>query len=395
MRILFLTERFPPDIGGLARSSGRIAASLALLGHEVQVVAWTRQLPPGTAASENLGQGGGMLHRLGLFAATDTTLQHTALFLEDLHARSPLDLVWGHYLHPAGFAAVLFARSRRIPAIVSARGNDVDRLLYPPGDFARLQYTLQNASLVTSVSEDLAGKMRLICDSTPIEVLPNVVDTLVFCPGPASAELRQRLAISAGHSVIGFSGELRYKKGIDFLLRALPVVLQTRPATLLVIGQARAEDQQRLATLSLDHPEIARQIVVTGHIESPADVAGHLRLVDVYVQPSLWDGMPNALLEAMACGLPCIGSSAGGIPEVIEHGRTGSIIPTPQLHRLGEAIVELLAQPVEVRSALGRSARERIVASFSPASEEKMLRRVLSRVSDFGVRRLDAAFPSS
>ncbi len=380
MRILFLTERFPPDIGGLARSSSRIAGTLGLLGHEVHVVAWTRQLPPGTAASEISGEGGEMLHRLGLFAAADTTLQHTSLFLEDLHARSPLDLIWGHYLHPAGFAAVLFGRAQRIPVIVSARGNDVDRLLYPPGDFARLQYTLQNASLVTAVSRDLARKMRLVCDSTPIEVLPNVVDTGIFRPGIASAELRQRLGIPADHSVIGFSGELRYKKGIDFLLRALPVVLQSRPATLLVIGQARIEDQQRLAQLSQDHPEIARHIVITGHIESPATVAEHLRLVDVYVQPSLWEGMPNALLEAMSCALPCIASSAGGIPEVIQHGQTGLIIPTPQLHRLGEAVAELLAQPASVRSSLGQAAREQMVASFSAAAETQMLRQVLARL---------------
>ena len=378
MRILFLTERFPPDIGGLARSSSRITTSLASLGHEVHVVAGTRQLPPGSALSESAT--GITLHRLGLFAAADTTLQHTALFLDDLHARSPLDLIWGHYLHPAGFASVLFARSRRIPAIVSARGNDVDRLLYPPGDFARLQYTLQNASLITAVSQDLATKMRLVCDRTPIEVLPNVVDPQVFSPGPADPELRQRLNIPAGNAVIGFSGELRYKKGIDFLLRALPVVLQTRPATLLVIGQARAEDQHRLAALSKDHPDIARQIVITGHIESPADIAAHLRLVDVYVQPSLWEGMPNALLEAMSCALACIASSAGGIPEVIEHGVTGLIIPTPQLHRLGEAIVELLAQPASVRLSLGQAAREEIVASLSPAAEARMLAGILSRV---------------
>ena len=67
MRILFLTERFPPDIGGLARSSSRITTSLASLGHEVHVVAGTRQLPPGSALSESAT--GITLHRLGLFAA--------------------------------------------------------------------------------------------------------------------------------------------------------------------------------------------------------------------------------------------------------------------------------------------------------------------------------------
>ena len=62
------------------------------------------------------------------------------------------------------------------------------------------------------------------------------------------------------------------------------------------------------------------RVIVTGHLDLPEQVAEHLSLCDVYLQPSLWEGMPNALMEAMASGCGCIGSDAGGIPEVIEHG---------------------------------------------------------------------------
>ena len=75
------------------------------------------------------------------------------------------------------------------------------------------------------------------------------------------------------------------------------------------------------------------RVLVTGQLATPADVNQHLQLCDVYLQPSLWDGMPNALLEAMAAGCGCIASDAGGIPEIIAPGVDGIVLPRWQLHR--------------------------------------------------------------
>lgn len=382
MRILMLSDRFPPDIGGLARSAARIARSMADLGHEVHVLAFTRQLPPGKLQTREAGAL--IAHRLGQFAAADTSLQMAGHVLDHLHATTPIDLVWGHYLHPAGFAAVLFARGKRLPVVVSARGNDVDRLLYPPGDFARLQFTLQHADVVTAVSQDLADKIALVRESraataAAVQVLPNVVDPEVFHPGAPSRELRNRLAIADDEAVLCFSGELRYKKGIDFLLASLAEVRARRSACLLVIGQPRPEDSSRLADFAAQFPEAAARLIFTGHLEAPEDVAAHLRLADLYLQPSLWDGMPNALLEAMACGIPCIASTAGGIPEVIEHGETGLLLPVHALHRLPEAILEWLDQPAATSAALAMKGRQRVLTHFTPAQERERLQGLLAR----------------
>lgn len=349
------------------------------------MLAWTRQLPPGqlqSLAPQPMGNGSVTLHRLGLFGNVDFSLQQTLNVLEFLHKRHGFAGVWGHYLFPAGFLAVLIAETLRIPATVSARGNDVDLLMFPPGDFARLMWTLERAKVVTAVSRELAAKMDvLVGHDLGVEVTGNTVDSETFSPGPAEPELRAQLGIAPDEAVLGFCGELRQKKGLPFLLSGLEHVRSQRPACLLVIGEVRAREESLLSSFQADAPESARRIVVTGHLEDPREVARHLRLCDVFLQPSVWDGLPNAVLEAMACQKVVIASDAGGIPEAIRHGVEGFIVPRAELHRLGEGILEILNLPAAERTRIGEAARARMLRDFHGEAEEKALRVVLERLS--------------
>jgi glycosyltransferase involved in cell wall biosynthesis len=385
-RVLLLAERFPPDIGGLARSGARTAGALVRLGARVDVLAWTRGAAPGSLRTvEDAGEvtpfaRGVTLHRLGLFGSTDLSMQHTLDVLGYLHAKRRYDLVWGHYLSPPGFLAVVFAESVGIASTVSARGNDVDQLMFPPGDFARLLWTLQRAHVLTAASADLGRKMSLLLGrDAGVEVIPNAVDTEVFCPGPADPALRARLGIAPEEAVLGFSGELRHKKGLPFLLSALSEVRRSRPACLLVIGEVRPRDAEHLVAFRAEHPEDGARILVSGALDTPEAIAAHLRVCDVYLQPSLWEGMPNALLEAMACALPVIASDAGGIPEAVDSGHNGFIVPKALLNHLGAACLDVLSLPPERRAELGAAARQRIEERFQAGAEAEVLRRVLAR----------------
>jgi glycosyltransferase involved in cell wall biosynthesis len=115
-------------------------------------------------------------------------------------------------------------------------------------------------------------------------------------------------------------------------------------------------------------------------LATPEDVNLHLQLCDVYLQPSLWDGMPNALLEAMAAGCGCIGSDAGGIPEIITPGVDGIIVPRWQLHRLGDAVLEWLDAEIAHRTEIRRAARQRVVAEFTFEQERSQLQSVIGRL---------------
>jgi glycosyltransferase involved in cell wall biosynthesis len=83
----------------------------------------------------------------------------------------------------------------------------------------------------------------------------------------------------------------------------------------------------------------------------------------------------------MACGCGCIASDAGGIPEVLEHGRTGFLVPRSNLHRLGEAVLEWLDMEPEERLQIGANARERMLAAHAPAQEQLALNEVLQRLA--------------
>ena len=375
--ILILSERFPPDIGGVARSASRTAKQINRLGYQCDVFTWTRTLPPGQLESKPVTVDGASMtvHRLGLFGNFDFSMQHTMNCVEWLHAEYPFDTVWGHYLYPSGFMAVMLSGMLDLPVTVSARGNDIDRLVFPPGDFARLEWTLRRADVVTAVSHDLARKIRHITPGTDPVVIHNTVDPQLFRPGDADADLRDGLGIYPQEVVLGFCGELRHKKGLPFLMQGLQALRSQQPACLLIIGDIRTREAASIRDL-VDE-ETFKRILVTGPLNSPHEVVDYLRLCDIVLSPSVWDGLPNALLEAMACERVVLASDAGGIPEIVDHGKNGFLIPKAQLHRLSEAITEVLSLSPAERTRIGREAREKMLDAFHPDREAKELESVL------------------
>ncbi|MBD2340868.1 glycosyltransferase [Calothrix sp. FACHB-156] len=379
--LLLITERFAPDLGGLARSATRLVGTLSQLGMEIDVVTWSRYLQPGEVLPPETIEKNIRVYRIGLYRHWDMTMPHTLNVLEWLHSAHNYDAVWGHYLFPSGFLATWFAALQGFASTVSARGNDIDREMFPPGDFARLQWTLQHAKVITAVSADMSRKIQLLSGRDDVLVLKNAVDTEIFSPPAKKVEItREELGIAPDEVVLGFCGELREKKGQQFLLNALTTVRQVRPACLLIIGEVRASQESVLQLYKTHQPENAQRIIVTGHLPNSAVVAEYLQLCDVYLQPSLWEGMPNALLEALACGCCCIASDAGGIPEVITHRKNGFLLPRSHLHKLGEAVLEFLAMTTEEKNHIRQAARDRILTEYSLAQEKLQLQTLMARL---------------
>jgi glycosyltransferase involved in cell wall biosynthesis len=362
-------------MGGVATSSGRISRALADIGCEVDVIAWTRSLQPGVVAHED---GNPSVYRMGRYREWDATMPHTLNLFDWLNTQHTYQAIWGHYLAPAGFLATWFGRLKSIPSIVSVRGNDLDRDMYPPGDFSRLLWTLNNASCISAVTQELAAKVAALCGRQDVVWLKNVVDASVFLPASQpDAELREKIGIRPDEIVLGFAGELREKKGQHFLLDALRIVRETRPACLLIIGEVRPSEMPRLMQWTGSGTREEHRVIVTGQLTKPSEVNQHLQLCDVYLQPSLWDGMPNALLEAMAAGRGCIGSDAGGIPEAITNGVNGIILPRWELHRLPDAVLEWIASPPEYRARIQQAARDRVIADYGADVERRQLQAIL------------------
>ena len=181
-----------------------------------------------------------------------------------------------------------------------------------------------------------------------------------------------RTAGPAGDRMV-FVGRLAAVKGVRVLLDALAEVRRTRPgATLTLVGDGpeRAGIEAHAAAL-----ELSEAVRFTGYLTQD-EVAAELAAADLFVLPSFAEGVPVVLMEAMATGLPVIATRIAGIPELVEEGVSGLLVPPGDAVALAAAIGELLADP-DRRAAMGRAGRAKVAAEFDQATEAALLGRLI------------------
>jgi glycosyltransferase involved in cell wall biosynthesis len=153
-------------------------------------------------------------------------------------------------------------------------------------------------------------------------------------------ELRREIGVALETPLIAVVARLRREKGIDRLIDAIPLVERAlgRGVALVVVGDGVEASVLRARAATSE----AAQIVFAG---VKHDVAPWFRMADVVVLPSLREPFGKSALEAIACGRPLVASAVGGLPEFVEHGRTGALVPPGDVDALAAALVELLSDP--------------------------------------------------
>jgi len=389
MNIALLSEKYTPDIGGLAISTERLARLLTSAGHNVRLFCPSSNLLP--SEKRTLSHSGVIVTRFGVHKRVDDTLVDWFELVVAEHKREPFDVLHAYFLTQAGFVATYAGKYLNIPSVVSIRGNDIERAAFDPSRFSHTMYALQNASAVTTNASVLAKKANAFIDRE-IVLIPNGVDTEHFKPLEKNLVLAEALGLS--HvilseakdlssnirdssvastlpqsdmlPVIGFVGELREKKGLGTLFNAYALINKKQPVALLIVGEVRqGEDKQIFDEFMASHPN--SQIIVTGYI-SPKDLPTYYSLIDVFVHPSLRDGMPNAVLEAMACEKAVVATAVGGVSDVIKDSENGLTVPANDAESLSKAIIKLL-EDESLRCRLGKSARETIQTKFTLQKE--------------------------
>ena len=179
MKIALLSEKYTPDIGGLAISTGRLGEMLAAAGHEVRLFAPTINLPP--TIKQTLRSGGVHVTRFGAHKRVDDTLVDWFELVVEEHQREPFDLIHAYFLPMAGFVGSYAGKYLEIPSVVSIRGNDIERAAFDPSKFSHVMYALQNANAVTTNASELAKKAKAFIDRD-IHIIPNGIDTERFKP---------------------------------------------------------------------------------------------------------------------------------------------------------------------------------------------------------------------
>ncbi len=194
-----------------------------------------------------------------------------------------------------------------------------------------------------------------------VEVIPNGVPVDGRASSARLSALRESLGLNQHHLVIGTVGSLYPVKGHRYLIDAAPSVLERFPQTVfLIVGQGGLREELEAHAARLG---IAAHLRFLGHRE---DVHDLLSICDIFVLPSLSEGMPLALLEAMAAGLPAVATRVGGVTEVLDNGKTGLLVPPGDTRALANTIMTLLENPPLVKE-LGKAAREVAAARFSLA----------------------------
>jgi sugar transferase (PEP-CTERM/EpsH1 system associated) len=273
-----------------------------------------------------------------------------------------------HVVHSRNWAAIEAipaARLARVPAAIhSEHGRDLQDLGQSPWrrrSLRRLCYRW--ADRVFTVSQAL--KDYYVSDlgipATRLEVIPNGVDAQRFRPDAAARkEMRGRLGIADRTVVVGTLGRLDPIKDHPTLFRAAEkCIAEGLDIRVLVVGDGSARPVLERELNAI--PTLLGRTAFTGEV---INVADWLNAFDIYVLPSLAEGMSNTLLEAMAAGVPVVATRVGGNCEVIENGRSGLLFETQDVEAL---VIHLkgLVENGEWRQRLGIGGRERVEQYFS------------------------------
>jgi glycosyltransferase involved in cell wall biosynthesis len=280
-----------------------------------------------------------------------------------LLVRNHFDVV--HFHTSRAHSMAPFAAGRAGALVVTRRMDYVPNRL-----FAGYLYN-HAVDAVAAISHEVANALGAAGVSPGlITIIPSGVDCRRFAPPSAEqrAAARAGLGLEAGEIAVAAVGALESRKGHRHLLDAIAQVRAQRPALCCLIagvGSQRGTLEEQARRLGLGN-----SVRILGSIPDPRTL---FWAIDIYVQPSLKEGLGVALLEAMACGLPVVAGRAGGMAEVVEDRHSGLLVAAADCGAMARAIGELIDSPA-ARVSIGAAARARVALDFSM---ETMARKTL------------------
>lgn len=372
--------RYPGD--GVGSFMEPIAKGVAALGHEVHLVApWHPAITRGreedgvffhffryapVRALNVFGYAGGLRADTAVRAAA-WTVAPIALAAGWFKAwrvatKRSATVMHGHWVIPGGVMAAAAARS--LPLVISVHGSDVFVAERHAAAKMMARRAFRRAGAVTACSDDLHHRaVALGADPARTETVPYGVDTGRFAPDAlVRADVRASLGMTTAPLIFS-AGRLVSKKGFEYLIDAIRPLVPAHPGLQLVL----AGDGDLAGPLRARAAGLPVQFAGT---HSQDAIARFAAAADVIVVPSVRDdagnvdGLPNFALEALASGTPVVGTTAGGLPQVITDADNGLLVPERDAAALAAAITRLLGSPA-FACDLGARARLRISRDYS------------------------------
>lgn len=346
-----------PSVGGSGVVATTLGIELAQRGHEVHFISYDRpfRLPEN---SPRIHFHPVSINSYGLFKYPDYTLP-LSVEMARVSCTHQLDILHVHYAVPHATAAILarcMLPSDKQPRVVTTlHGTDTTLLGNDPGYGPAIHHALLQSDAVTTVSAYLEAETRRVLGfDGKMDVIHNFFEP--GTPSRSRAEVRRELGIG-DEVMILHSSNLRPMKRIDLLLETVAGIRQRESFKLVILAgadfQPFADDVRRLG---LEDRIIVRENVL--------EIEDYLQAADLALYTSESESFCLSILEAMFFGCPSVATGVGGIPEVVEDGKTGLLIPFSDAPAL-TAAVEKLIEDRALRETLGKTARAEARRRFS------------------------------
>ncbi|MBI5868477.1 MAG: N-acetyl-alpha-D-glucosaminyl L-malate synthase BshA [candidate division Zixibacteria bacterium] len=328
-----------PVPGGSGILATELGAKLAMRGHEVHFISHALPYRLDRFKTELY------YHEVEtpdypLFKYPPYTLSLASKMIE-VSQQFGLDVLHVHYALPFAISAYLAKQSMREGApktLCTLHGTDITLVGSDRSFYEITRFSIDAVDGVTAVSEYLRNKtISVFGTSRPIDVIRNFVDTDRFYARPAGV-CRHKYA-PEGEKVVAHLSNFRAVKNIPGVIHMFARLRQRLPAKLLLIGDGPQTAEAFSLAKSLD---VAADVKFLGNRE---DVDEILCAADAFLLPSHYEAFGLAALEAMACGVPVVASKVGGVPELIQDGKTGFLVGPDEYDAGGERLFQILTNP--------------------------------------------------
>ncbi len=390
-KLLIVTPEFPPEQwGGLAQTVFRVAVHSLNMGFATHVARLTVEPDKIVLLDENV--------KVNVFKGVkifdiivgkqkynearrdiwdcphNLSLQMMFQSLEVLQKKENYDIYQSFFLYPVGYVTGLLAAKYHKPMISCVVGNDVNKYFFSPEKVAVCKSALENSDFVVGLSRDL---IELANALSPISKKSCLIYNSVEVP----EQSWERKPEPTGNVKIGCAGIFKYAKGLPYILKALAILSKSWNVNLELRGLLRHSEKE-VFTEILARTKTEQRVVLLEPVPHEA-ISEWLLTLDIFVLPSVTEGCPNILMEALAVGVPTIATDVGAVSDLIEHGVSGLLVPPGNSAALAEAIERLLKN-FKLACSLSESARERM-REFSAQKEGDDWEQVYRRFVDIEV----------
>lgn len=346
-----------PGMGGSGIMGSSVASGLAERGHDVHLVSYRK---PFRLDNKNVKTHFVPLRNYQVLEHFPVVMS-TASKLYDVVKKHEMEIINVHYAIPYSTASYLAremfkSEGVKIPIVTTVHGTDVHTIGQKKELKDIVRFTLKSSDGITTVCKYLSDQVkRKFNIDNNVKVIYNYVDTERFRKTDNPA-LRKKLG--RGGKIILHASNFRAIKNVDDIINTFRKVKKSVPSRLVLIGDG--PEKQRIKRKVASN-KLSKDVLF---ISARKDIEKFYSASDIFMLASIREGCPLSILEAMSSSLPVISTKVGGIPEVVQDGKTGHLIKTSDVEKMADKTIDLLTNDKK-REKMGKDARSKVMKNFT------------------------------